>query len=110
MTPDLLNITYVTIRSWRSQFGKAKCNEPILNNLPVLDISALPSEKTRALADTYDMLSLDTILPFPNLAHDATRHRIDEAIVEALGFPNISILRNLLSHELIVWTSKLPIE
>ena len=33
MTPDLLNITYATIRSWRSQFGKAKCNELSVQSL-----------------------------------------------------------------------------
>jgi hypothetical protein len=76
--------------------------KPILNKLPVLEISALPAEKIRALASTYDLLSLDTMLPFPNLAHDVTRQRIDEAIVEALEFPDIGILRDLLSHEPIV--------
>jgi hypothetical protein len=81
--------------------------KPILNNLPVLDLGVLPREKTRALAKTYDLLAFDTVLPFPNLVRDGTRQRIDEAIVEALDLPDISVLRELLSREPIV--SSIPL-
>jgi hypothetical protein len=76
--------------------------KPILNNLPILDLGVLPKEKTKALAKTYDLLAFDTILPFPNLVRDGTRQKIDEAIVEALDLPDISVLRELLSREPIV--------
>lgn len=81
--------------------------KPILNNLPVLDLGVLPREKTRVLAKTYDLLAFDTVLPFSNLVRDGTRQRIDEAIVEALDLPDISVLRELLSREPIVSSSPL---
>jgi len=81
--------------------------KPPLNNLPVLDLCVLPREKKKALAKTYDLLAFDTVLPFPNLVRDGTRQRIDEAIVEALDLPDISVLRELLSHEPIVSFSPL---
>lgn len=42
-----------------------------------------------------------------SLVHDGDRERIDEVIVEAKDLPDISVLRGLLSHELIVSFSPL---
>jgi hypothetical protein len=81
--------------------------KPILNDLPILDLGVLPREKVKTLAKTYDLLAFDTILPFPSLVRDGTRQRIDEAIIEALGLPDISILRELLCREPIVSSTPL---
>lgn len=76
--------------------------KPILNNLPVLDIAALPSDTKNVLAETYDRLSMDAILPFRNLMHDAIRQEIDEVFVETLSLPDISVLRDILAREPIM--------
>lgn len=81
--------------------------KPILNALPVLNLSMLPPEKIRALTEAHDLLALETILPFPDLIRDGTRQRIDDAIAEVLDLPDISVLRELLSREPIVSSSPL---
>lgn len=76
--------------------------KPVLTELSVLDIHALKKEQRRSLARAYDKLSKDLILPFPHMAHDPTRQKIDEAITKTLGLPELTVLREMLAREPVV--------
>jgi hypothetical protein len=81
--------------------------KPVLNNLLVLDLDVLSAEQISRLVETFDSLSTDPVLPFPQLANDRTRQRIDEELVGVLGLPDISLLRECLALEPIVSTHSL---
>jgi hypothetical protein len=75
--------------------------KPVLAELPVLAVTNLAPEKSK-LRDAYDKLCNDEIMPFPYMATDTTRIKIDEAITQALGLPDISMLREMLAREPVV--------
>jgi len=79
-----------------------KFKKPVLSELPVLDIRALPSRKRSSLANAYDRLSNDLILPFPHMAHDPTRQKIDDVIARTLELPAFTGLREMLVREPVV--------
>ena len=76
--------------------------KPVLTAMPVLDVEALSADQRRALADAYDLLCREPLLPFPEMAQDSTRQLIDDAICQVLGLPDVSPLRQLLAREPIV--------
>lgn len=76
--------------------------KPVLSKLPVLDVRALTLTQMERLVDAYEALKKQTLLPFPQMASDAVREMIDNAICDALGLPNISVLRKLLAQEPVV--------
>jgi hypothetical protein len=79
-----------------------KFKKPVLSELPVLDIHALSQKQRSSLAQAYDQLSQEVIMPFPHMANDPTRQRIDNAIADILKLPHLSILREMLAREPVV--------
>jgi len=82
--------------------------KPVLSAMPVLDVRSLRKAQLKSLGNAYDTLASESLLPFPQMAGDSTRQRIDEAIQEALGLPDVSPLRKLLAREPIVCLQPLP--
>lgn len=76
--------------------------KPVLAAMPVLDVGALSVEQRQILAAAYDRLCQQPLLPFPQMANDPVRAEIDAAIATALGLPDFSVLRQLLSREPVV--------
>lgn len=76
--------------------------KPVLREMPVLDVGALTERQRRALADGYDRLSGETLLPFPQMDRDPVRGEIDEAIRSTLRLPDFGVLRELLAREPVV--------
>lgn len=84
-----------------------KFKKPVLSNLPVLDLAALTEEQVTFLAESFDEVSHEVIQPFPQMADDPVRSRIDAAISEALRLPDYSMLRKLLAQEPVVCLKRL---
>jgi len=76
--------------------------KPVLTALPVLAVTNLGVNHLKALADTYDKLCREELLPFPYMANDPIRDAIDKIITNVLGLPDISILREMLAREPVV--------
>lgn len=74
----------------------------ILDHIAVLDVLTVKADQTKLLADAYDALSAQTLLPFPEMANDPVRQAIDAAVSDAIGLPDLSVLRNLLAQEPVV--------
>ncbi len=97
----LLALRQETRGAW-VQFKK-----PVLGSMPVLDLSKLSENQLRILAAVYDEVADKPLLTFPEMATDPVRARIDAAVSQALGLPDISILRNLLAQEPVVCLKRL---
>jgi len=76
--------------------------KPNLAALPVLNVDELPDRALSSLAQAYDELSHEVVLPYAELTADRTRAAIDKVIEEALGLSNISALRMMLAREPVV--------
>ncbi|MBI2846244.1 MAG: hypothetical protein HYX82_00020 [Chloroflexi bacterium] len=85
-----------------TQGAWVKFKKPTLSEMPVLDVRSLTPTQTESLVKAYNTLSTQPLLPFPDMANDPVRQAIDAAISEALGLPNLSVLRNLLAQEPVV--------
>jgi hypothetical protein len=73
--------------------------KPVLERMPVLDVAKVGAKSLRRLAAAYDRLCGKSLLLIPELAVDATRKAIDDAVSSALGLPDFSPWRELLSRE-----------
>lgn len=73
--------------------------KPVLSAMPVLDVRSLNAAQRQELADAYDRLCQQPLLPFPQMAKDPLRMAIDSAIAQVLGLPDYSVLRELLARE-----------
>lgn len=76
--------------------------KPSLGAMPVLDIRRLTDKQLADLAAIYDAIATQHLQPFPQMANDAVRAKIDEAIATALDLPDFSILRTMLAREPVV--------
>lgn len=76
--------------------------KPVLALMPVLDVAGLEASGTEALASAYDELCNTSLLPLPEMGRDASRQRIDRAISDVLGFPDLSPIREMLSREPVI--------
>lgn len=56
----------------------------------------------QALVDTYDRLAQATLRPFPEMEQDPIRQEVDATVAQALGLPDLTILRELLAREPVV--------
>lgn len=81
--------------------------KPVLGNMPVLNLPILSQAQLEALAAAYDEVCDQGLRSFPEMVHDPVRARIDAAISEALGLPDLSILRRLLAQEPVVGLRRL---
>lgn len=79
-----------------------KFKKPTLSAMPVLDVRALTASQRAQLAQAFDRLCEEPLLPLPQMAQDATRIAIDEALCQALGLPDLSALRAALAREPVV--------
>lgn len=73
--------------------------KPAWTSMPVLDVQNLSEDKLKTLAKAYDKLAKEELMPLAQLDKDKTRERIDSALCKALGFPDISPIRELLVRE-----------
>jgi hypothetical protein len=76
--------------------------KPLWQELPVLDVEKLPKKVLKRLAQVFDMLCQQALLPLPKMASDAVRAQIDAAIADALGLPDLTPLRERLAREPVV--------
>jgi hypothetical protein len=84
-----------------------KFKKPVLVALPVLDLGGLSAGQLGQLAAAYDEVCREELRPFPEMAADPVRSRIDAAIAQALNLPDFSILRRLLAQEPVVCLRRL---
>jgi hypothetical protein len=76
--------------------------KPLWQELPVLDVEKLPKKVLKRLAQVFNMLCQQALLPLPQMASDAVRAQIDAAIADALGLPDLTPLRERLAREPVV--------
>lgn len=76
--------------------------KPVLHSLPVLSVELLTKKQKSSLASSFDELSLEELQPWPQMASDPIRARIDVAIQKALGLKDFAVLRELLAQEPII--------
>jgi len=84
-----------------------KFKKPILKALPVLDLGGLSAGQLEELAAAYDEVCREELRPFPEMAEDPVRAKIDAAVAQALNLPDFSILRRLLAQEPVVCLRRL---
>ena len=84
-----------------------KFKKPVLEKLPVLDFEGLSADQVRQLAAAYDEVRREELKPFPEMADDPVRDRIDQAVAKTLGLPDFSVLRRLLAQEPVVCLRRL---
>lgn len=69
---------------------------------PILNVDALPREATQQMAKAFDALSGQPLLPLPQMAADPVRAKIDAAVAQALGLPDLTPLREQLAREPVI--------
>jgi hypothetical protein len=84
-----------------------KFKKPVLEKLPVLDLGCLSAPQLAGLAATYDEVCQEELRPFPEMADDPVRARIDAEVAQVLGLPDFSGLRRLLAREPVVCLNRL---
>ncbi len=92
----------------KQQAGRGNIGRTALQDLPVLDVTALTPEQLRSAATIFDDLSEEPLLPLHELDKDVTRQKLDERFaLEVLGLPKsfvqpggaLEVLRLKLAHE-----------
>jgi hypothetical protein len=81
--------------------------KPLLERLPVVDVTALTNDALDTIAKTFDEVAGKTLEPIPSLAHDATRRQIDEAFMKVLGLPDVKIIAELFAREPVVANARI---
>jgi hypothetical protein len=76
--------------------------KPVLSEAPVLDLRTIPANAMKTLAAAYDAVCNQGLRPFAEMGTDPVRERIDTAFAQALGLPDISVLRVMLAREPVV--------
>lgn len=84
-----------------------KFKKPRLEKMPVLDLAGLSAAQLAQLAGAYDQVCREELRPFPEMAADPVRARIDGAVARALGLPDFAVLRRLLAQEPVVCLKRL---
>ncbi len=73
--------------------------KPVLTAMPVIDTNGLTARQIRILSRRFDDIAGDALLPFPQMATDPIRARIDEAVSEALNIGDLASAREMLGRE-----------
>jgi hypothetical protein len=76
--------------------------KPVLKKMPVLDLRNISRKRLARLASCYDDLANSALLPLPLMWKDPVRGKIDGALSESLGLPDVSIIRQLLAQEPVI--------
>jgi hypothetical protein len=69
---------------------------------PILNVNALSPAALQQLAGAFDALSGQPLLPLPQMAADPVRAKIDAAVAQALGLPDLTPLREQLAREPVI--------
>jgi hypothetical protein len=69
---------------------------------PILNVDALSGEAVEQMAQAFDALSGQPLLPLPQMARDAVRAQVDAAVAHALGLPDLTPLREQLAREPVI--------
>ena len=74
---------------------------PDISATPVPNFPALGDDARDALADAYETLKNETLLPFPQMNNDPIRKRLDDAVTNALNLDPewVAQIRRALSEE-----------
>ena len=72
-----------------------------LRSIPVPNFPALGDDARDALADAYETLKNETLLPFPQMNDDLVRQQLDDAVTNALNLDPewVAQIRRALSEE-----------
>ena len=81
--------------------------KPVLSEAPVIDLRTFSADALETLAATYDAVCDQGLRPFSEMDADPVREIIDAAIGQALGLPDIAVLRRLLAREPVVCLRRL---
>lgn len=81
--------------------------KPVLNEAPVIDLRTFSANAMETLATTYDAVCDQGLRPFSEMDADPVREKIDTAIGQVLGLPDIAVLRRLLAREPVVCLQRL---
>ncbi|CDH46314.1 N-6 DNA methylase [Candidatus Contendibacter odensensis] len=73
--------------------------KPAWAAMPVLDVRVLSDAQVTSLAAAYDALCDRELLALAQLNVDPVRQAIDEALIAALGLPDLAPLREMLARE-----------
>jgi len=98
MNSSLGILTLLTIRG-ETQGAWIKFKKFNLEQMPVLDVNALSEEQVEILSNTFDDIANEPLQPFPEMEDDPMRAKIDGAIQEVFGFPDMRYLRKVLADE-----------
>jgi hypothetical protein len=69
---------------------------------PILNVNALSPAALQQLAGAFDALGEQPLLPLPQMAADPVRAKIDAAVAQALGLPDLTPLREQLAREPVI--------
>ena len=69
---------------------------------PILNVDALPREAIQQMAQAFDALSGQPLLPLPQMGRDPVRAQVDAAVARALGLPDLTPLREQLAREPVI--------
>jgi hypothetical protein len=91
------NTTFGLLLHWyhanKQQAGRGNIGRTALQDLPVLDVTALTPNQLKAAANIFDDLKDQHLLPFHELDKDPARKKLDERFaIEVLGLP-VSFVR-----------------
>jgi hypothetical protein len=73
--------------------------QPAWDSMPVLNVRSLTRRNLTAFRKVYDSVATQELLPLAQLLDDSTRRKIDDAISEVLGVPDLLFVRQLLVRE-----------
>ena len=76
--------------------------KPTLKALPVLNVEKLEASQLAILVAAYDANVADDLQALPHMESDAVRAALDTALSTALGWPDLSPLREMLAREPVV--------
>jgi len=106
LNSTLSALTLITMRA-ETEGAWVKFKKTTLKAMPVLDIRKLDDAQLAQLAAAYDDLCEQELQPLPRMAEDETRAAIDNAFSEALGLPDLALLREMLAREPVVSMKRL---
>jgi hypothetical protein len=90
------NTTFGLLMHWyhanKQQAGRGNIGRTALQDLPVLDVTALTPKQFKAAAKIFDDLKAEHLLPFHKLDKDTVRQKLDQRFaVEVLGLPAAAV-------------------
>jgi hypothetical protein len=94
-------------RNLATTFDAPALCQTLKSQTPLIDLRTLFPEAMETLAATYDAVCDQGLRPFSEMDADPVRERIDAAIGQALGLPDIAVLRRLLAREPVVCLRRL---